>query len=113
MNNHINTAGYPAPSAGYAPGYPAYPLPQPIPPYYAPRTPAIPQPVNYAALVEPVFTDHLLRHKGAKVVIMTTAGKVEGVLSGVVVDHVQQTIGDNKALHIRLAEVVYFEGVPF
>lgn len=113
MNNHVNAAGYPAPSAGYASGYPAYPLPQPIPPYYAPRTPAIPQPMHYATLVEPVFIDHLLRHKGAKVVIMTTAGKVEGILSGVVVDHVQLTIGDNKALHIRMAEVVYFEGVPF
>lgn len=44
---------------------------------------------------------------------MTTAGKVEGILSGVVADHVQLTIGDNKALHIRLAQVVYFEGVPF
>ena len=30
------------------------------------------------ALVEPVFIEHLLRHKGAKVVIMTTAGKLMG-----------------------------------
>lgn len=112
MNNH-NHFGYPAPPAGYAPGYYAYPPPQPIPPYYAPRTPAIPQPAHYATLVEPVFIEHLLRHKGAKVVIMTTAGKVEGILSAVAVDHLQLTVGDNKALHIRLAEVVYFEGVPF
>ncbi|MGE7828464.1 DUF2642 domain-containing protein [Paenibacillus sp. NPDC093718] len=112
MNNH-NNFGYPAPPAGYAPGYYAYPPPQPIPPNYAPRTPAIPQPAHYTALVEPVFIEHLLRHKGAKVVIMTTAGKVDGILSGVAVDHLQLTVGDNKALHIRLAEVVYFEGVPF
>ena len=44
---------------------------------------------------------------------MTTAGKVDGILSGVAVDHLQLTVGDHKALHIRLAEVVYFEGVPF
>ena len=87
MNNH-NNLGYPAPSAGYAPGYFAYPPPQPVPPYYAPRTPAIPQPTHYATLVEPVFLEHLLRHKGAKVVIMTTAGKVEGILSAVVVDQI-------------------------
>ncbi|WP_145040429.1 DUF2642 domain-containing protein [Paenibacillus sp. Y412MC10] len=113
MNSHNNTSGYPAPPVGYAPGYYAYPPPQPLLPYYAPRTPANPQPAHYAALVEPAFIDHLLRHKGAKMVIMTTAGKVEGILSGVAVDHLQLTIGDNKALHLRLAEVVYFEGVPF
>lgn len=112
MNNH-NHFGYPAPPAGYAPGYYAYPPPHPIPPNYAPRTPAIPQPAHYATLVEPAFIEHLLRHKGAKVVIMTTAGKVDGILSGVAVDHLQLTVGDHKALHIRLAEVVYFEGVPF
>jgi len=61
----------------------------------------IPQPVHCAAWVEPVFTNHLLGHKGAKAVIMTTAGKVEGILSGVVIDHVHRIIGDNKALHIR------------
>ncbi|GAB6928132.1 hypothetical protein JCM10914A_21150 [Paenibacillus sp. JCM 10914] len=45
--------------------------------------------------------------------IDTTAGKLEGILTGVVVDHCQLTIGENKALHIRFAEIVYFEGGPF
>ncbi|WP_459965549.1 DUF2642 domain-containing protein [Paenibacillus sp. JCM 10914] len=65
------------------------------------------------SLIEPVFMDHLLRHKGQKVMIDTTAGKLEGILTGVVVDHCQLTIGENKALHIRFAEIVYFEGGPF
>ncbi len=56
---------------------------------------------------------HLLKHKGAKITVVTTAGKVEGILSGVTADHIQLTVGDNKALHIRLAQVVYFEGVPY
>lgn len=110
MNNN-GYYGYPPPT-GYSPSS-FYSAPPTTAVHHAPRTSAVPQHVNYIALVEPMFMDHLLKHKGAKITVVTTAGKVEGILSGVAADHIQLTVGDNKALHIRLAQVVYFEGVPY
>ena len=95
MNNH-NHFGYPAPPAGYAPGYYAYPRPN----LYRRITRRVPWQFRASplrALVEPAFIEHLLRHKGAKVVIMITAGKVDGILSGVAVDHLQLTVGDHSS----------------
>ncbi|MDY0393280.1 hypothetical protein ACFSMW_14570 [Virgibacillus halophilus] len=42
----------------------------------------------------------------------TSAGKHHGKLSGVAIDHIQLHVGDGKALHIRIAEIIYFEGYP-
>ncbi|EHB48568.1 MULTISPECIES: DUF2642 domain-containing protein [Paenibacillus] len=110
MNNY-GFYGYPPPT-GYSPSS-FYSAPPTTPGHLAPRASAVPLHVNYVTLVEPMFMDHLLKHKGAKITVVTTAGKVEGILSGVTADHIQLTVGDNKALHIRLAQVVYFEGVPY
>lgn len=113
MNNN-GYYGY-LPPAGYPPSS-LYSAPPPAAAYHAPhatRTSAVPQHVNYVTFVEPTFMEHLLKHKGTKMTVVTTAGKVEGILSGIAADHIQLTVGDNKALHIRLAQVVYFEGVPY
>lgn len=73
--------------------------------------PSVPQPTQYITLLDPVFVDHLSRHEGQRIVVVTTAGKLEGVLTGVAVDHIQLSI-DEKALHIRIAQIVHFEGLP-
>jgi hypothetical protein len=74
--------------------------------------PAVPQPTQYVTPLDPVYVDHLSRHKGQHIVVMTTAGKVEGVLAGVAVDHIQINISKEKAIHIRIAQMVFFEGFP-
>jgi hypothetical protein len=83
-------------------------------PAYAPmhEVPVVPQPTQYITPLDPVFVDHLGRHQGQHLVVMTTAGKVEGVLKGVAVDHIQLNISEVKAVHIRIAQIVFFEGYP-
>ncbi|MFF2886582.1 DUF2642 domain-containing protein [Paenibacillus sp. NPDC057967] len=73
---------------------------------------AIPQAMQYVTSLDPVYVDHLGRHKGLAVSIMTTAGLLSGVLSGIAVDHIQLTLDNNRAVHIRIAQIVYFEGHP-
>jgi hypothetical protein len=68
-----------------------------------------PAPTN-VTLVEPKFTEHLRQHKGLKVAITTTVGKLVGTLEDVFVDHVALVV-DGKLHHIRLGEIVYFEKV--
>ncbi|MZP30435.1 DUF2642 domain-containing protein [Heliobacterium undosum] len=70
---------------------------------------AVPQPSQYVSLIDPVFIDHVTRHMGQQMTVMTTAGKLEGVLTGVAVDHIQLNIDKDKALHVRIAQIVYFE----
>jgi hypothetical protein len=74
--------------------------------------PVVPQPSQYVTPLDPVYIDHLSRHKGQKITVMTTAGKLEGVLTGIAVDHIQVSISEERALHIRIAEIVFFEGFP-
>lgn len=83
----------------------------------APGTPihpiaSIPQSMQYMTSLDPVFVDHIGRHKGLSVSIMTTAGLLSGVLSGIAVDHIQLTLEGNRVVHIRIAQIVYFEGHP-
>jgi hypothetical protein len=85
-------------------------MPAPCTPIYS--VPAVPQPTHYATPLDPVYVDHLSRHKGKHIVVMTTAGKVEGVLTGVAVDHIQLNIAEEKAIHVRIAQIVFFEGFP-
>jgi hypothetical protein len=73
--------------------------------------PAVPQSTAYVSQLDPVYVDHLSRHKGQHIVVMTTAGEVEGILSGIAVDHVQLSLGE-KAFHVRIDQIVYFEGFP-
>ncbi|CAM4463491.1 DUF2642 domain-containing protein [Paenibacillus tarimensis] len=73
--------------------------------------PVVPQPHHYGLSYEPVFVDHLSRHTGQRIGVVTIAGRVEGILSGVAVDHIQLDVG-GKALHMRIAQLVYFEGLP-
>ncbi|MUV36739.1 hypothetical protein JNUCC1_00543 [Lentibacillus sp. JNUCC-1] len=71
----------------------------------------IPQPNRYVTNVDPVFLDHLSRHQGLEISVQTTAKEVKGTLNGVAIDHIEIGIGKNKALHIRLDQIVYFEGM--
>ncbi|MBM7605531.1 hypothetical protein JOC75_003554 [Metabacillus crassostreae] len=69
----------------------------------------IPQPTNYSTNLDPVFVQHLSRHQGQLVALVTTAGRVEGEVAGVAVDHVQLNTED-RSLHIRLSQIIWFEG---
>ncbi|WP_281885902.1 DUF2642 domain-containing protein [Paenibacillus sp. YYML68] len=71
--------------------------------------PAVPQPGIYVTQLEPVFVQHISRHQGQRLAVMTTAGRVEGTLAGVGVDHIQMNVGE-RSLHIRIPHIVYFEG---
>lgn len=69
----------------------------------------IPQPTNYSTSLDPVFIQHISRHQGQKIAIVTTAGRVEGEVAGVAVDHVQLNLED-RSLHIRISQIIWFEG---
>ncbi|WP_226669595.1 DUF2642 domain-containing protein [Metabacillus litoralis] len=69
----------------------------------------IPQPTNYSTNLDPVFVQHLSRHQGQKIALVTTVGRVEGEVAGVAVDHVQLNTED-RSLHIRLSQIIWFEG---
>lgn len=66
-----------------------------------------PMPTHPYTMVEPAFMEHLLMHKGKKIVVVTTQGKHEGTLSDVYVDHLALVSGE-KTHHIRFAQIVYF-----
>lgn len=68
----------------------------------------MPKNILYTTAVEPKFTEHLIQHKGLKIVITTTVGKLVGTLDDVFIDHVALTV-NGKLHHIRLCEIVYFE----
>ncbi|MDY0405028.1 DUF2642 domain-containing protein [Virgibacillus sp. 179-BFC.A HS] len=74
--------------------------------------PIVPQTSQYITPIDPVYIDHLSRHVGHDIVVGTSAGEFSGKLSGVAVDHIQLNIENGKALHIRIAEIIYFEGYP-
>lgn len=69
----------------------------------------IPQPSEYVTHLDPVFIQHISRHQGQRLCLMTTVGRIEGILAGVAVDHIQINLED-RSLHIRIAQIVYFEG---
>ncbi|SDJ82044.1 DUF2642 domain-containing protein [Sediminibacillus albus] len=85
-------------------------MPSPSTPVYS--VPALPQPTQYTSPFEPVYVDHLSRHQGKQISVVTTAGTVEGILSGVAVDHIQLNLSETRAVHVRIAQIVYFEGLP-
>ncbi|MFD2680333.1 DUF2642 domain-containing protein [Bacillus seohaeanensis] len=91
---------------------PAYVNQLPAPATPISPVPSIPQPTQYVTPLDSVYVDHLSRHQGQHMVVMTTAGKVEGVLTGVAVDHIQLNVSEEKAVHIRISQIVYFEGFP-
>jgi hypothetical protein len=74
------------------------------------EAPVIPKNVMYTTAVEPKFIEHLLMHKGQMVCIVTTVGKLEGVLEEAFIDHVT-LLSHGKMQHIRICEIVYFEKV--
>lgn len=69
----------------------------------------LPQPSYYSTNLDPVFIQHLSRHQGQKIALVTTVGRVEGELAGVAVDHLQLNTED-RSLHIRLSQIIWFEG---
>ncbi|WP_184403477.1 DUF2642 domain-containing protein [Geomicrobium halophilum] len=75
--------------------------------------PAVPQPTFYVTSLDPVFVDHLSRHTDMEIMVETTSGKVvEGLLTAVAVDHIQININEDRAIHLRISEIVFFEGFP-
>lgn len=56
-----------------------------------------------------MFVQHLSRHQGQRMALMTTVGRIEGINAGVAVDHFQINLED-RSLHIRISQIVYFEG---
>jgi hypothetical protein len=69
----------------------------------------VPQPTYYVTQIDPVFIQHLSRHQGQQIALVTTAGRLEGELAGVGVDHAQLNLKD-RSLHIRISQIIYFEG---
>jgi hypothetical protein len=69
----------------------------------------VPQPSFTTTVVEPAFLQHLSRHQGQRIAIMTSAGRIQGELAGVGADHVQINVED-RSLHIRIPHIIYFEG---
>ncbi|KAB8134697.1 DUF2642 domain-containing protein [Gracilibacillus oryzae] len=74
--------------------------------------PLVPQPNQYVTFIDPVFVDHLSRHKNQPITVTTIMDKVEGILTGIAVDHIQINISEDRAVHIRIAQIVSFEGKP-
>ena len=72
------------------------------------KTLVLPEIVMFTTVVEPTFTEHLIQHKGLKIVITTTVGKLVGTLENVFINHVALVVNE-KLHHIRLSEIVYFE----
>ncbi|GIP31946.1 DUF2642 domain-containing protein [Paenibacillus sp. J2TS4] len=64
----------------------------------------VPQEVT---IVKPKFMEHLMEHKGKKITVMTTGGKVEGKLDGAFIDHLALTSHDKK-YHILYHQIIYF-----
>ena len=95
---------------GFPQTYASFPSPQ----YYwsesmqGKKTLVLPENVMFTTVVEPTFTEHLIQHKGLKIVITTTVGKLVGTLENVLIDHVALVVNE-KLHHIRLSEIVYFE----
>ncbi|QJC51276.1 DUF2642 domain-containing protein [Paenibacillus albicereus] len=69
----------------------------------------VPQPNEYVTSLDPVFVQHISRHQGQPIAVETTCGRIEGLLAGVAVDHIQIN-RDDRSMHIRIAHIVYFEG---
>lgn len=62
----------------------------------------------YTIKMEPIFFDHLLLHLNKKVKVVLVNGSLEGMLTGVAIDHLQLTI-DGENYHVRYPQVVYFK----
>lgn len=119
MSNKHHLPGYPHPGTPQSAPAPLHPIVQPAYVNQGPvaSTPiysavAVPQTNEYVTPFDPVFIDHLSRHQGQHLVVVTTVGQIEGVLTGVAVDHIQLNVSEDRALHIRVAQIVYFEGLP-
>ncbi|MCY9512425.1 YuzF family protein [Paenibacillus larvae] len=68
----------------------------------------LPKTIVYLTKVDPKIIEHLQMHKGQKIHVITTVGKLEGKLDNVYIDHIT-LISHGKKLHIRIHEIVYFE----
>ena len=65
----------------------------------------------YTVPTEPVFMDHLVMNIDKKIQVTTISGTLEGILSGVAIDHIQLNDGP-KNYHIRMQHITYFVGMP-
>lgn len=66
-------------------------------------------PLHYFVMVEPKFIEHLMHHMGQPIMVLTTAGCIEGVLLDVNVDHITLQMSNGKTAHVRYEQIVYFE----
>jgi hypothetical protein len=57
--------------------------------------------------VEPRFIEHLMMHRGKRIMVCTTVEKMEGILDDVAVDHLALMVHDKKH-HVRFGQIVYF-----
>ncbi|PMC36671.1 hypothetical protein CJ195_14675 [Bacillus sp. UMB0899] len=63
---------------------------------------------TYNVPTEPVFMEHLLMQMEKKIRVVTIHGQqLDGVVTGVAIDHLQLTIGDSN-YHIRFPNIIYF-----
>lgn len=66
-------------------------------------------PTNCTIILKPKFMEHLKQHIGKKICVMTTAGKLEGILDGVFIDHLALVPSSHKKHHVLYSQIVYFE----
>jgi putative effector of murein hydrolase len=85
----------------------------PLPPgyyFYSNQFPAMMSTLSptYTIVAVPVFMNHLMQQNGKNITVVTVNGTLEGLLSGIAVDHLQLTVnGVNH--HIRYPHIVYFK----
>lgn len=65
----------------------------------------------YSISTEAVFIDHLMMNLNRAIQVVTTNGSLEGILTGVAIDHIQLTVGEFN-YHIRIQHITYFIGKP-
>jgi hypothetical protein len=95
--------------ASYVPGTASAMLP-PGQYIYSPYLPQVMQSITpaYNILFEPILFDHFMQHMGKKLHLLTVGGPLEGILTGVAVDHVQLTI-QGVGHHIRNQHIIFFK----
>ena len=95
--------------------YHSYSTRSSLPPGYYMHSQMLHQTMNttlptYTIQMEPIFFDHLLLHLNKKIQVVLINGTLEGILTGVAIDHLQLTI-DGENYHVRYPNVMYFKKI--
>ncbi|UHA74259.1 DUF2642 domain-containing protein [Paenibacillus sp. 481] len=98
--------GYPTP--GPSPCHHTKPIVQPIiqPIIHYPKPPRPPIPTTNVTFVRPCLIEHLYKHEGCPIVVVTKCGELKGTLCGVFVDHLELSAGGKK-LHVLYDHICY------